>query len=311
MKRIGARKTRSASCPQRRAFTLMEVLVAIALVLALVGAMSWFLHDMMAGREQIDEELARRQAASLIIDRLEQDLLTCIAGDGRTAGVRGTETELTVLMRSVPARLAARRSAAADGFDEAGGALDEREDHPSSLALLDLEAAVYRYDSRRGVLAMGRGLPAGRSASTPGVNAMPTALAGVLGAVRFRYHDGSGWRERYDSARDGGLPTAIEVAVWYEPVGDRAGMVEGFAPPMEMFEDGPGEDVLSDPEAFDDWIDDADGEADVSREPPQRPSRTPDRVRIIAVIDPSGEEPGLDKDAGLGEGALDDGGVAR
>lgn len=284
-----------------RGFSLLEVLVAIALVLALVGAMFWFLHDMMAGRDRINEELGRRQAASLLIDRLEQDLLTCIAGNGRASGIRGTETELAVLTRAVPARLAGQGRATAStsstfGDDESAESSAAPDSRPglgagaSSQALKDLEQAIYRYNASNGTIAIGRGLPASTAGRSAAIGVQPTTLPGVVGAVRFRYYDGSRWRERYDSVRDGGLPVAIEVAVWYEPVEDAEGFAEGFAPPPEpeMTEE-PDADVLNDPEAFDAWMQGLDEEP-VSREPPARPARTPDRVRIIAIIDPSGEE---------------------
>lgn len=39
-------------------------------------------------------------------------------------------------------------------------------------------------------------------------------IASDVGLLRFRFHDGTGWREEFESSRAGTLPAAVEVAVW-------------------------------------------------------------------------------------------------
>src|SRR3712207_4257138 len=93
----------------RRAFTLAEVLVAIAILLALVGTMFGFLFDLLSSRQRALEATSQQRAASALIDRLEADLFTCLVGDRRHgAGVAGEGERVRVLSRGVAASLAER-----------------------------------------------------------------------------------------------------------------------------------------------------------------------------------------------------------
>ena len=91
----------------RRGFTLVEVLVATALMLALVGAMYGFLHDLVSVRARVLDLTARQRAAAAVLDALESRLACTLVADAVDgAGVRGDASSLTVLSRGVTARLA-------------------------------------------------------------------------------------------------------------------------------------------------------------------------------------------------------------
>jgi hypothetical protein len=98
-------------------------------------------------------------------------------------------------------------------------------------------------------------------------------LGGPVGDVRFRYHDGRGWRDRYDSLSADRLPMAIEIAVWFDvPEDSEAGGDEPFASDeldLEQADDAPEDDA--------------------------REHRLPDRLRVIIVpgggVDGAGSEP--------------------
>lgn len=97
---------------KRRGFNLFEVVIAIALILALTGTMYGFLRQLLATRDQAATFSDRQRAANTLIDRLRRDLTTCIAGDPSVgAGVSGGENMLRVAARSVPGSLASRGSA--------------------------------------------------------------------------------------------------------------------------------------------------------------------------------------------------------
>ena len=114
----------------RRGFNLMEVLVAIALILALSGTMYGFLHQLMQSREQAARHGDRQRAANLLIDHIRADLATCIVGSSETgAGVLGRESSLVIAARAVPASLASRGS-----------------EDPAVFS--DLHQSTYRFDSR-------------------------------------------------------------------------------------------------------------------------------------------------------------------
>jgi type II secretory pathway pseudopilin PulG len=241
------------------AFTLVEVLLAIALMLALMGAMFGFAHAMMHARQRINEGTARHRAATALIERLEADLATCIAGDQALgAGVVGDESSLRVLTRGVSAHLA--------------------ESDPDA-AFFDLQRAEYRFDAARGRIELRRGLAAvGADAGDAG--GPFHSLGGAMSRVRFRYHDGGAWRGSFDSLASDRLPAAVEVAVWFDGGADAvAGGAEELEEPDRLtFDAGAGFDE-------EEWAMRAD--RDFRRESP------PDRVRVIAIIDP-GEEGAAD-----------------
>ena len=90
-----------------RGFTLLEVLIAIALVGVLLGSMFAFMHELLQSRSRAMQYTARQLAAATLIDRIESDLAVCIVGDATLgAGIRGDDTQLSILSRGVAAHLA-------------------------------------------------------------------------------------------------------------------------------------------------------------------------------------------------------------
>ncbi|MCP3904424.1 MAG: prepilin-type N-terminal cleavage/methylation domain-containing protein [Planctomycetes bacterium] len=247
----------------RRGFTLMEVLLAIALSGALLSAMFAFLWDMLSTRERVISAAGQRRAAAVLVERLERDLVTCIAGDGVLgSGVTGDDHGITVLTRDVPVRLAMR------GPEDGG-------------ILADLERSEYRFTPGNGTLAARRVLafPGDRV----GTRAAFEQLGTGIHLVRFRYHDGRGWRDEYDSRADGGLPVAVEVAVWF----DAWAGAEIVEPGDELDDElDPGGRRTFDADAgFDE-----DAFAELS-DLEDLGEPVPDRVRVILVPD-AGDEPG-------------------
>ncbi|MBT8485703.1 MAG: GspJ family type II secretion system protein [Phycisphaerae bacterium] len=230
----------------RRGFSLLEVLVAIALIGALLGAMFAFSWDMLSVRDRLLLETNRARGAALLLDAVEGDLLTCVVGDAaRGSGVQGDATTLSILSRAVPARLAIA--------------------HASELVFADLERSRYRFR-------MGSGLiEAQRTPVVMGSGAGYEAMGGPVARVRFRYHDGSGWRDRYDSLAEDRLPLAVEIAIWYADTEPD----DGFG--SESSAEDPWPDA---PAGFDDLagFDDAGDD-------PATPVVAPDRLRVILVPD--------------------------
>jgi type II secretory pathway pseudopilin PulG len=169
--------------------TLVEVLISIGLVGALLGSMFGFFFNMLASRRRALDGAARQLAASLLIERLESGLASCIVGDDKSgAGVEGDATRIQVHSRSVAAYLAEKGLQAPE-------------------VLGDLQAAEYRFQA--GLIEARRVSPSDKSAS--GGDFSPL---GPAGKVRFRYHDGNQWRDSFNSIEAASLPVAVEVAVW-------------------------------------------------------------------------------------------------
>ena len=171
---------------RRRGFTLLEVLISIALIMVLLGSMFAFLLDMLASRRRVVDYTARQLAAAILIERLEADLRTCLVGDrARGAGIEGDATRLLVMSSSVAVHLAERGPEDSEVFD-------------------DRQQTEYRFTEELGEIEARRG-------------AEDWASLGHVHKVRFRYHDSTRWRDSYDTLAEERLPVAVEVAVWLDP----------------------------------------------------------------------------------------------
>jgi len=238
-----------------RGFTLIEVLVAVGVLLALAVAMGRFVVDLLASRERLEQSMARQREADAVMLAIERALATTVVEDAVLgAGVRGAAESLSLVARGVPAwRLgdAATRS----------------------MALADRERLVLRGG-------FGAGAPAsllrgeGRGASSGSIPAV----------IRFRYHDGDAWLDQFDSIARGSLPVAVEVSLWWIRGDESLGEVELLAETVDADEDAALDAEEAEP--IEDRLEPT--SAGVAREDLGGPSRPPDRVRIIPIPDAGG-----------------------
>jgi type II secretory pathway component PulJ len=249
---------RQARSRLRRSFTLLEVLIALALGIALLGSVFTFYFNVLKNRERLLERSDEYRAATTLIDRLEAELAVCVAGHRRRGeGVHGDEHSLTVASRSVAASLAER------------GMLD-----PAVFS--DLQVTQYRFDASTRRLRLTRWVAGHEDTRTS------ETITEQLARVRFRYYDGARWRDSFDSIDADALPHAVEIAIWFEPFSDDQPMDaasesarEAGAPVREAFNAERGFDefefAMRDNRGFDD-------------EP------LPDRYRIISIPDAAAED---------------------
>jgi hypothetical protein len=93
---------------RRRSFTLIEVIISISLSIALLGAMAWFVADVLSGRERIRRATQQSVLSSTLLERIEADLMTTMVGsESLGPGVRGTAGEILLLSRGVPSAFGA------------------------------------------------------------------------------------------------------------------------------------------------------------------------------------------------------------
>ncbi len=242
----------------RRGFTLLEVLLSIALVAALLGSMFTFLHELLQSRSRALDYTGRQRAAATLIERVESDLAACLVGDAvNGAGVAGNASRISILSRGVAAHLAER------GID--------------SGVLGDLQKSEYRFDDRSGVIEIRR-LKPGSPADTPAVEFVSI---GNVFRLRFRYHDGTEWSDSFDSLASNALPAAVEIAVWYEPW-------PGEQEPSQTTAEA---EAASERLTFDTTggFDDAAYARQSDLEQFQEPR--PDRFRVIVTSDASSDDP--------------------
>lgn len=231
----------------RRAFTLFEVLVAIGLIGVLAGALAIFVDDLATTGRVVARANERVRGCDALFAAVEGALQTAVAdGGARGAGVSGTATSLRVLSSRTEA---------------AGGTARQISEHAfAPLAVTEVRDSA-------GLVSLGR---AGLS----------TVLPASLARVRFRYHDGKGWTDAFDSLQVGALPRAVEVSVWFA-ASDAAG---GEAPNGDAQAEGESDDLAGNAAATDPTT--RDPEDGVEEDLPPA-----DRVRVFAVPDAAGEEP--------------------
>lgn len=165
----------------RRGFTLLEVLVAIGLILALSGGMWALMSALGERRERLGLETARSAGVAALFDQIENDLTTCVAADAEFgAGVKGDAASLTIVSRGVGLSAAA--------------------------ALSDARSTNYVF--------AGDSLTASRKER--GDSGASAPMLERIARVRFRYFDGQEWTASFDSGAAEKLPVAVEVAVWFD-----------------------------------------------------------------------------------------------
>jgi hypothetical protein len=258
--------THSGAHIARSGMTLIETLIAIGLLVFLAGSMMVFISDVRTQRAILADLSADLQATSTLFERIERDLALCMAYDPerQSSGVRGDARSLSLVARRV-------------WLD-----LDEPARGMSGTA-----RSTYRFDPDTHTITIEAD---GRSAT----------LTDRVEALRFRFNTTGSpdtWSESFDAISAGGLPVAIEVAVWFLPPGSERPRDE-----QAMFEDELDTAAASDRAGAvaerDAALSRPDGAADL-------PMREPDRWRIFALPDaePTEGRAALLREAGSGGGA--------
>ncbi len=184
--------SRETGAARNRAFTLLEVMLALALLVGLIAALWAFLGNLQLSQHSVNDEVEQHVAATHILDCLEQQLAQSIAGvpggGGEAgAGVTGAATSIRVLARGVPIVV----QGSAD--QPLGGDLVA-----TSLAC-DEGSSTMQFEQK----------------TIGGGGSSVSSRVGSVGALRFRYFDGTTWSDHFDSAARGGLPPAVEVSIWF------------------------------------------------------------------------------------------------
>jgi prepilin-type N-terminal cleavage/methylation domain-containing protein len=240
-----------------RGFTLLEVVLALALTVLLLGASMTFLWDLADRRATLARGSRDLHAATVFIERLEADLASGLAGDqGIGGGIVGTDTKLKLLTRGVWLAPGTSGSSA----PVAGGAGEG-----------DLQATEYEFDPTAGKLSARRYVVKPGAGAAGGSGSMEL-LSDRVERVRFRYYDGEAWQTSFDSMQKGTLPVAIEVAVWF------TSLKSATAPPMVEAStlDQPSDDGKSAA---------GDAASPTASADTERKWRAPDRLRVIIVPD--------------------------
>jgi prepilin-type N-terminal cleavage/methylation domain-containing protein len=167
----------------RRGFTLVEVLLALALMLALSAGLFGYVWGLLDKRDRLVEVAQQQAAAAAVFEELENSLATTFAADasGR-AGVKGDGASIAVRCRGVASR--GGPGGEGDLGDLVGG----------EVSFTGGAVSARRFGRRDGEFEV---------------------VSEGVERLRLRYYNGSEWLEEFDSAAVGELPVAVEVAVWF------------------------------------------------------------------------------------------------
>lgn len=234
---------------RRRAFSLLEVMLAIGIVLLLSGVVYSFLFDLMDSRDRVVRYSDQSRVGVGMIETIERDLMTTLAGGSRFGpGLRGSATSMTLLSRGVTLPI----------------------ENDSQTVLGDMQGVRFEWERSS------RQLRASRWDVLSGESAMSEVISDQVEHLQFRYFDGRQWSGSFDSGSAGRLPVAIEVAVWFGDKRVAAGRtsVQGSGLAGFMGASRRDLDAALDPE----WEDE-----DLLS--PDLPTRDPDRVRVMVVPD--------------------------
>ena len=176
---------RSASRSPRRfapAFTLLEALIAVGMMVLLLGALAMFVEDLSRTRQFVARTAAETRSADALFGALEAALQTAVVdGGNRGAGVTGTDRSIRVLSSRTDA---------------------------GSGSVAELARAAFSPLSATQVDQNGANITIGRS----GVS---STLPATVRAMRVRYWYDGGWGDSFDSLNAGTLPAVVEVGLWF------------------------------------------------------------------------------------------------
>lgn len=271
---------------RRAGFTLIEVVLAIALMMALLTALFVFLRGSERTQESARAAATRQLEARALCDMIERDLFCCTAGNAADGpGVAGSATELRILARGVSPALASQ------GVDD-----------PRSMA--DLERAVYAFDADAAELSVTRTLQQpgashvetrtrrqASNVSSERTRASEAESLRHIARLEFRYFDGSAWQRQFDSLEANRLPLAVEISLWLHPRA-QAEDDELLDDPQDDFaaNDSDNRATAAREEGGDETFDALDVDESAERE--EWPA--PDVVRVIVIPDAGGGSPAAD-----------------
>ncbi len=213
-------------------FTLLEVLLAIAIASAILAAVMFFYQQTSDLRVQLLQETQRISTVRLLMDRITSDLRCAYNHASPQDTLVGNATSITFVKTDVPSRsvwnigaygrlirpetdlrrVSYSLSSVSEGTNTTIAGLD-RVEKPLVEPHVTVEAQMNSTNA-----------PTETAVAT---NAPP--LTDAIQFLHFRYWDGANWLESWDK---GQLPLGVEVNLGWEPLPDDS-LVEEY--PYELF----------------------------------------------------------------------------
>jgi type II secretory pathway pseudopilin PulG len=205
----------------RLAFTLVEVVLAISLILGLVITLLAFYRDAMDVRASVTDEADLLATQRNLMDGLTNELRTALAYPGQNIGMQGSNGQINFLSAVLPGK------AVWSAQDPMG---------PAPAPEQDLQVLIYRlridanYDPVM-ILGLERLCQRNLSALTPGAGQQVRLVSPRIQFLNFRYFDGTTWQDSWqpgqapsstdaNAAPAGPLPMGVEIILGTDPIPD-------------------------------------------------------------------------------------------
>ncbi len=186
--------------PRDRGFSLIEVLVAVAIASGLLVAVLVFYRHAASVRDQMDREVEVVSAARLVMERLTRELQAVTIDHGHRRGITGHRDRIELLTTVLP--------------DESAWAREPGVSTPApqtDLRWVEYRRGGHRGGHRGGIERRELRLLAGED---HGRRRLREPVSSRLQFLRLRYHDGREWQDEW---RHGHLPRGVEVNLGAEP----------------------------------------------------------------------------------------------
>ena len=193
-----------------RSFTLVEVLVAMAMVVLILGALYASYAAATESATRCRKKISFESDVRILFARLTSELrcayLRPRRGPSRPAG------SIPISRKAGSADFVGRRDPA-DGV--AVGFLVEREADGLRRVRPGVRRVAYGFDRADRVL-LRQETPPFRKVAVGLGEPVWVQLARNVASVVFRYHDGKEWREEWNSDEEHGLPRAVSIEVAFD-----------------------------------------------------------------------------------------------
>jgi type II secretory pathway pseudopilin PulG len=215
---------------KRRAFTLIEVVLAIAITIGMLGVVLYFYQQASHLRLEMLEQAESISAARLVMDRLTTELRCASAHGTEEKGLIGSSDSISFTSRTGPQFVSW-------SGDESGAVPPEsdlvriRYALAGGLQRWQEPLVAFLQPEPTGPLTItGEDLSDEPSEEELDSNGADPLLTEHIRYLRFRYWNGAAWQEQWTSWS---LPKGIEVSVGREPLPEDLEEEEEY--PFELF----------------------------------------------------------------------------
>ena len=214
----------TARARRRGAFTLLEVVLAVALVVLLSGVVYLIYDHALGVRATLHRQATTALAQRRILDMMTADLTSALPFSTLQMGLEGQTDSLQFARTMLPSRAVFAAEPFGGGLGAPGGS-GEGQDRPVVEPQADVELVGYRLrleedeEGQMQVVGLERTTQRTVLATTAeeGQEIQAVLLSEAVKFLRVQYWDGQAWVESW-SGRS--LPAAVRIDLGLEPLGE-------------------------------------------------------------------------------------------